>query len=70
MTRIDSTKVLWRVETRAGRDDVWHKRGLFETREAARYQAWVYRTGGQDPARVGLGFGNCRVVRHISGKGK
>lgn len=62
MTRIDSTHVKWRVQLRASRSHVWKNAGLFETRSAARADA--------ADIRYHLGFGNVRVVRHISGKGK
>lgn len=74
MTRIDSTKVKWRVQVRKSRAHAWKHAGLFETRQAARAQAEYMRYGR---VRDGLivpgteyGFGNTRVVRHISGKGR
>lgn len=57
MKRIDSTKVKWRVETKTLSTGRWIKRGLFETRSAARQVAANYR--GQ------IGFGRTRVVRHL-----
>lgn len=71
MTRIDSTKLKWRVETKA-KTGRWIKRGLFETRSVARENARELRDGWVDgPASSsGYGFGNVRVVRHISGKGR
>ena len=70
MTRIDSTKVLWRVETKA-KTGRWIKRGLYETRESARAMATAWREGYYlDLVGSPLGLGRTRVVRHISGKGR
>lgn len=68
MTRIDSTKVKWRVQVRRSRAHKWHDKGLFETRERAREEARWWRYGYVDPSFMGIG--NQRVVRHISGKGR
>lgn len=62
MTRIDSTRLKWRVETKTISTGRWIKRWLYETRSVARQVAANYR--GQ------VGFGRTRVVRHISGKGR
>lgn len=74
MTRIDSTRVKWRVQFRKSRAHAWKNGGLFETRKAAREQAIYDRVGrmrsGELVPGTGVGFGNSRVVRHISGKGK
>jgi hypothetical protein len=72
MTRIDSTQIKWRVETKA-KTGRWVKRGLYETRSAARMAARVLRNGLEVKGVQhfdGYGFGRVRVVRHISGKGK
>jgi transposase len=68
MTHIDSTKVKWQVQVRKSREHKWIAKGTFETRDRARNQAKWLRDWGR-PA-FGYGFGNTRVVRHISGKGK
>lgn len=73
MTRIDSTKTKWRVQIRLTRGGAWRNAGLFETRERAREEALFLRNHtpfkSARPAG-GVGFGNTRTVRHISGKGK
>lgn len=80
--RLDSAKVKWRVQVRKSRAHKWVNKGLFETREVARFAAGAERRGGEriqiagETCRYyladhcGYGFGNVRVVRHISGKGK
>ena len=68
MTRIDSTQVRWRVQVRKSRAHKWVNKGLFETRDDAREETWWWRE--QDCYGPPVGFGNTRVVRHISGKGK
>ena len=70
MTRIDSTKVKWRVQVRRSRAHKWVNKGLFETREAARLEAWNLRYRFIKGTYDVPGFGNTRTVRHISGKGK
>lgn len=70
MTRIDSTKIKWRVQYRRTRKHAWANAGLFETRQMARQRAVegrAYKFGGKGET---IGFGNTRVVRHISGKGR
>lgn len=67
MTSIANTKILWTVEVRLSRKHKWRSKGTFETRSVARHMAWVFRTGGQDVTRTGLGFGNTRVVKKITG---
>lgn len=62
MTRIDSTKTKWRVQYRVNKSRAWMNAGLFETRDNAREQAADYRAT--------CGFGNTRIRRHISGKGR
>lgn len=70
MTRIDSTKVKWRVQVRKSRAHKWVNKGLFETRSAARteaaefrYERTYFHSGFcQD---LCYGFGNTRVVRHV-----
>lgn len=69
MTRIDSTKVKWQVQVRKSRDHKWIVKGTFETRDAARWRAGELRDGFWGGAN-GVGFGNTRTVRHISGKGR
>jgi hypothetical protein len=70
MTRIDSTKVLWRVQVRKSREHAWKNKGLWEVRRMARDSAWLHRIGlGVSDPGAPYGFGNTRVVRHISGKG-
>lgn len=74
MTRIDSTKVKWRVQVRTSRAHKWVSRGLFETRKAAREEASdlrIYICQNRSGFVVGpYGAGNTRVIRHISGKGR
>lgn len=82
MTRIDSTKVKWRVQVRISHYHKWQNKGLFETRSMARFAAKAEREGGEmiqisgQACRYyladheGFGFGNTRTVRHISGKGR
>lgn len=72
MARTDNTKTLWRVQVRVNRNFKWKNKGLYETREAARYEAaWLreYRSVGEY-YELGYGFGNTRVVRHIRGEKK
>lgn len=72
MTRIDSTQVRWRVQVRKSRAHKWVNKGLFETRAVAREDAKQLREGciGSQLGWPGVGFGNVRIVRHISVKGK
>jgi hypothetical protein len=63
-----STKVQWRVQVRKSRAHKWVNKGLFETRDSARYEAMALRIGWSanhwDPA---YGFGNTRVQRYEKG---
>lgn len=74
MTRINSKKIKWRVQFRRGRAKPWKNAMLYPTRDMARQEAAFLRIYTpmfdvfQEPG--GYGFGNTRVVRHISGKGK
>lgn len=61
MTRTSSTKVQWRVQVRKSRADKWSNAGLFETRAAARQDAYYMRECHID----GVGAGNTRVVRYV-----
>ncbi|RZI60669.1 MAG: hypothetical protein EOP14_00095 [Pseudomonas sp.] len=82
MARTDSTKVKWIVQFRKGRGLKWlTRKGSFETRDAARWQAMLMRTlhavevsmpGGRtgQVTAAGYGFGNTRIQRHIRGEKK
>lgn len=73
MARTDSTKTLWRVQVRLGRDYKWRNySGLHERREDAREQAaWLRQLHRVDREfHPGYGFGNTRVVKHIRGEKK
>lgn len=81
MARTDNTKTLWRVQVRRAYHLKWQNKGLFETRDAARWQAMLMRSlhavevdmGGGVVGNVtaaGYGFGNTRVVKHIRGEKK
>lgn len=67
MTSIANTKTQWQVQVRLSRRHKWRAKGTFETREHARQMAWVFRTGGHYETWFGLGFGNTRVVKKITG---
>ena len=70
MTRTPNTDISWRVQVRKSRDHKWQNKGLFETRDAARYEAGCLRDGYCGPTGFhdGLGYGNTRVVRHVKGQ--
>ncbi len=58
-----NTEKQWRVQVRKSRNHVWKNKGLFETREVARLQAWRCRE-----AADGYGFGNTRVIPYVKAK--
>lgn len=70
----DSTKVMWRVQYRLSRKHAWRQYATYETRKAARDQAFYMRLGrlrnGQIVPGSAFGFGNTRVVRHVRGGGR
>lgn len=76
MAKTDSTKVMWRVQTRNASNTKWKNRGLYETRDEARYVASMLRLypdmGSVSLIYFGLGYGmrNTRVIRHIRGEKK
>ena len=76
MARTDNTKTLWRVQVRVNRNFKWKNKGLYETRDEARYVAATLRTYPDMASRspiyegMGAGFGNTRVIRHIRGEKK
>lgn len=81
MARTDNAKTLWRVQVRRAYHLKWQNKGLFETRDAARWQAKLMRSlhhaEGKTPGGgiglytyAGYGFGNTRVVKHIRGEKK
>lgn len=76
MAKTDSTKVLWRVQIRINPNFKWKNKGLYETRDEARYVATTLRDypdmGSISDTHCGLGYGmrNTRVVRHIRGEKK
>lgn len=52
-------KTQWRVQVRKSRAHKWVNKGLFETRDSAR---WHASTGWRDLC----GFGNTRVIKYVS----
>lgn len=72
MSKTDSTKVMWRVMVRKARGLRWERRGLYETREAARHMAAYMRDVHTLDFTVfsGYGFGNTKVVRFVRGEKK
>lgn len=74
MAKTDSTKVMWRVQVRRGVGLKWQNKGLYETRDAARYQAAYLREGrwreGEVMPETGYGFRNTRVLKYIRGEKK
>lgn len=72
MARTDNTKTLWQVQVRLSRNHKWRSKGIYETREDARYQAGCHRDGYCDETGFhdGVGFGNTRIQRHIRGEKK
>lgn len=64
-------KKQWRVQVRRSRKHAWRNKGLFETRSAARTNAWMYREvngGSVGIDRQPVGFGNTRVVGYSKGQ--
>ena len=63
-------KTQWRVQVRRSRNHAWRNKGLFETRNAARTNAWMYREingGSAGVDRRPVGFGNTRVIKYMKG---
>ena len=60
-SKTDSTKVMWRVQTKA-KTGRWINRGLYETRATARLHARIQRSIN--------GWGTTRVQRHVRGGGR
>lgn len=59
MTRIDSTKVMWRVQVRDAHNKPWRNKGLFETRSVAREE--------QARLRDHFGWRNTRHFKYVKG---
>lgn len=68
-----ATKVQWRVQVRLEGSKRWLNKGLYETREAARERAKVYREHFTTERDTGheyepFGFGNTRIRRYVKGE--
>lgn len=73
---MSSTSKQWRVQVKA-KTGRWINKGLFETRDAARDQAYMLRVWGPDGVKdgvmavmKGVGFGNTRVIPYVKGGAK
>ena len=63
-----SLKTQWRVQVRKSRAHKWVNKGLFETRDVARIEAWGLRVGcNPNHWDLSYGFGNTRVVKYVRG---
>lgn len=62
-SKTDSTRVMWRVQTKA-KTGTWLNRGLYETRARARESASFLRNV------QGYGYGRTRVIRYVRGGGR
>lgn len=57
--RIDSTKIMWQMQTRKSKAHKWKNAELYETRVNARYAVSLARAPDM------FGRGNTRVVRYV-----
>lgn len=70
---MNSTQIQWQVQVRRSKAHKWVKKGTFETRQGARYDAACRRDGyitkkaGEVVHVQGVGFGNTRVSRYVKG---
>lgn len=68
-SKTDSTKVMWRVQTKA-KTGRWINRGLYETRDVARIECMALRHGMGKYIGQAWGYGRTRIVRHVRGGGR